>query len=135
MEEKIIDLNKFADGALLQKTTRELQKVIENIHDPNTNPTKARTVTITIALTADEEREYIDAEIGVTSKLVGHKSAKAKMIMGKQDGKVTARELVSGKKGQMFFDSQEGVVKTDIGESVEEAEKQEKPVVAFKGAN
>lgn len=133
--EKVINLNTFADGALLQKTTKELQKVFENIHDPNTNPTKTRSITITISLSADEKREYIDSEVSVTSKLVPHKPATAKMIMGKHDGKITARELVSGKKDQMFFDTSEGVVKTDIGEPVEKVEQDEKQqVVSFKGA-
>ncbi len=135
MEEQIINLNDFADGALAQKVNRELQRVIENINDPNTNPTKTRTVTIKLQLTADEEREYIDTAIDVSSSVVGHKPAKAKMMMGKQDGKVTARELVSGKKGQMFFDSSKGVVRTDVGETVEEVEAAEqKNVVGFKGA-
>lgn len=133
--EKIIDLNTFAEGALLQKTTKELQKVFENIHDPNTNPTKTRSITITISLSADEKREYIDSEVSVTSKLQPHKPATAKMIMGKHDGKVTARELVSGKKDQMFFDTADNVVKTDVGVPVEKAEQDEQQqVVSFKGA-
>lgn len=133
--EKVINLNTFAEGALLQKTTKELQKVFENIHDPNTNPTKTRSITITISLSADEKREYIDSEVSVTSKLQPHKPATAKMIMGKHDGKITARELVSGKKDQMFFDTDEGVVKTDVGVPVDKVEQDEKQqVVAFKGA-
>lgn len=133
--EKIIDLNTFAEGALLKKTTRELQKIFENIHDPNTNPTKTRSITITISLSADEKREYIDSEISVTSKTVPHKPATAKMIMGKHEGKVTARELVSGKKGQMFFDTTEGVVKTDAGVPVEKIDQDDqKQIVSFKGA-
>ena len=132
----IIDLNKFGNGALAQKVNHELQRIIENINDPNTNPTKARTLTIKLSLTADEEREYIETGIDVTSSLVGYKPAKAKMLMGKQDGKVTARELVSGKKDQLFYDTTDNVVKTDVGEPVEEVEAaQKKPVVAFKGAN
>ncbi|MEG0258443.1 MAG: hypothetical protein RR595_05645 [Lysinibacillus sp.] len=129
-----INLEKFADGALAEKVDRELQRVIENIYDPNTNPTKDRKITITLTLSADEKREYIDTGIDVKASLVGYKPASAKMIMGKQDGQVTARELVSGKKDQMFFDAADGVVKTDIGEPVSEVEEKNKPV-AFKGAN
>lgn len=134
--DKMIDLNKFADGALNQKVHRELQKVIDNIHDPNTNPTAKRSITIKIGFNADEEREYIDTEISVTSSLAGHKSAKTKMLTAKQDGKATARELVSGIKGQMFMDvAGDGQIKTDSGEPVEEEHENTKKVVSFKGAN
>lgn len=129
-----IDLNKFADGAIAQKVERELERVIANIHDPNTEPEKKRKITITLTLSADEKREYIDTEVEVKSSLVPSKSASAKMIMGKHDGKLTARELVSGKKNQMFFDPVDSVVKTDLGVPVEDVEEKNK-TVAFKGAN
>lgn len=131
MSQHSIDLNKFADGAVAQKVERELQNVINDIHDPNTDPEKARKITITLTLTGDEKREYIDTKVDVKASLVGHKPASTKMIMGKQDGKVTARELVSGKKDQMFFDTADNVVKTDIGEPVSEVENK---AVAFRGA-
>lgn len=130
-----IDLNKFADGAIATKVEREFEKVIANIHDPNTEPDKKRKITITLTLSADEKREYIDTEVEVKSTLVPQKTASAKMIMGKHEGKLTARELVSGKKGQMFFDATEGVVKTDIGDPVTEVVEEKNKAVAFKGAN
>lgn len=131
MSQQSINLNTFADGAIPQKVEHELQRVIENIHDPNTDPTKPRKITITLTLSSDDNREYIDTAVDVQATLSHRKPAKTKMIMGKHDGKVTARELVSGKKDQMFFDPLEGVVKTDIGEPVSEVENK---AVAFKGA-
>lgn len=133
MSQHSIDLNTFADGAVAQKVERELEKVIANIHDPNTEADKKRKITITLTLSSDDKREYIDTEVEVKSTLVPTKTASTKMIMGKQNGKLAARELVSGKKDQMFFDPTEGVVKTDVGETVTEDGKI-KPV-AFKGAN
>lgn len=130
MSQHSIDLNTFADGAVAQKVERELEKVIANIHDPNTEADKKRKITITLTLSSDDKREYIDTEVEVKSTLVATKTASAKMIIGKQDGKLAARELVSGKKDQMFFD--DGVVKTDIGEVV--AEDGQIKAVAFKGA-
>jgi len=133
MSQPSINLNTFADGAIATKVERELERVIANIHDPNTEAEKKRKITITLTLSADEKREYIDTEVEVKSTLVPSKSASAKMIMGKHEGKLTARELVSGKKDQMFFEAVDGVVKTDIGEPVEEDGKIK--AVAFKGAN
>lgn len=34
----IIDLNKLAEGAALEAVNREMQRVMENIADPNTDP-------------------------------------------------------------------------------------------------
>lgn len=38
--EYIINLNEFADGAALERFNREMKRVLENIADPNTDPTK-----------------------------------------------------------------------------------------------
>ena len=40
--ENIIDLNKFAGGALSEKVNTELEKILQNIQDPNTDPEKVR---------------------------------------------------------------------------------------------
>ena len=53
---QIIDLNTFASGALAEKVNIELQKVLENISDPNTDHKKARKVTVTMTLKANERR-------------------------------------------------------------------------------
>ena len=45
-----INLEKFADGALSVQVNKALHKVVENILDPNTDPTKARKITVTITM-------------------------------------------------------------------------------------
>jgi hypothetical protein len=48
-----IDLNTFANGALAERANEELQKILENIADPNTDAKKKRKLTLTITLSAD----------------------------------------------------------------------------------
>ena len=46
----MIDLSGLADGAVSERFQLELQRVLENIADPNTDPKKARTLTLTLTL-------------------------------------------------------------------------------------
>jgi hypothetical protein len=119
----IIDLNTFADGALVERTNVELQKILENIADPNTDPKKKRTLTITISLAADDNRDVVLTSVVAKSKLAPAKDIQAKLIMDlDNNGKVTGAELKSGVKGQMFMDVETGEVLDDTGSKVETIE-------------
>jgi len=47
MSSKLIN---FANGALAEQLENELDRVLENIYDPNTSPTAARKITLTVTL-------------------------------------------------------------------------------------
>ncbi|MGM7637548.1 replication terminator protein [Bacillus sp. Hm123] len=128
----MIDLNTFADGSLAQKFEKELQKVMDNIHDLNTSATAKRSITVKLGFKPDDKREMLNVEVNVTSTLTGHEPTTTKMLTAKQNGVAVAKELVSGAKGQMFMDVKDGQLKTDSGEPVEE-EQENTNVVAFKG--
>lgn len=57
-----VDLSKMAGGALQEKFNREITKVIENMQDPNTSYSTARSINIKITFKQGEEevevREY-----------------------------------------------------------------------------
>ena len=134
--DSIIDLNSFAEGALLQKVNKEAAKVMQNIHDPNTDFKTKRTLTITIDFSPNAKRQEADVDFRVTSKLAPEVGGSSKMVLGMVDGKVVGKELKSGIIDQLYFDGES--VKTDVGEDVEEAEKEEakknNSVVSFRGA-
>lgn len=44
------DLEKFAGGSFSAQVNRELEKVTNNIQDPNTDATAVRKITVTISL-------------------------------------------------------------------------------------
>ncbi|WP_235851595.1 replication terminator protein [Heyndrickxia camelliae] len=115
---KIIDLNTFADGALSERFNQELQKILENIADPNTDASKKRKLTVTVTLKADEKRDVVLSTVVAKSTLAPAKQIEAKLIMDLDNkGKVTGAELKSGLKGQTFID-EEGDVSDDQGNKI-----------------
>lgn len=135
-ENQIIDLNNFADGALLYRVNQEAQKVMENIHDPNTDEKKAREITIKLKFVPKKDRKGATTDILVTSKIQPAENPQTEMVIGFDEaGTLTGRELQSRIVNQTFFDSSDGQVKTDIGQSVEEAEQEEQTgVIQFRAS-
>ncbi|PKR85035.1 replication terminator protein [Heyndrickxia camelliae] len=114
----MIDLNTFADGALSERFNQELQKILENIADPNTDASKKRKLTVTVTLKADEKRDVVLSTVVAKSTLAPAKQIEAKLIMDLDNkGKVTGAELKSGLKGQTFID-EEGDVSDDQGNKI-----------------
>ena len=56
----------MARGAFEERVDYEMDKVIQNILDPNTKATAKRKITLTIELTPDDERRQI--QVSVTAK-------------------------------------------------------------------
>ncbi|MDZ5712265.1 replication terminator protein [Jeotgalibacillus haloalkalitolerans] len=126
-----IDFNSFADGAASEKINREIQRVLENIDDPNTDHKAKRTVTLTLTMTADEKRELVTTDVQVKSKLAPAKSVGSTLILGHDNGKVVGAELKSGAKGQTYW-NEDGELAEDTGEVIEDEEAGEEKVVDFR---
>ncbi|EJD8497290.1 hypothetical protein M2667_002530 [Staphylococcus pseudintermedius] len=104
----------------------ELEKVIENINDINTDPTKKRKITMTIDIKSDEYREIIFADVKVKSNLVSMDSTGIKLFnIVDENGERVVNELRSGAKGQAFIDD-DGSIKNDDGSDIEETSKTKK---------
>lgn len=58
----------MARGAFEERVDYEMDKVIQNILDPNTKATAKRKITLTIELTPDDERRTIG--VSVTAKSI-----------------------------------------------------------------
>ncbi|WP_243459503.1 replication terminator protein [Metabacillus bambusae] len=126
MEDKIIDLNSFADGAVSERFNLELQKVLENFADLNTDPKAKRQINLVVTLVGDEARDLILADVQAKTKLAPAKKLEAKIIMDYDEkGKVTGSELKSGIKGQTFIDVETGEIQEDNGSKVYSFRKQE----------
>ncbi|MBX9115942.1 hypothetical protein HCG83_06410 [Enterococcus casseliflavus] len=52
-----LDLSKIDGGAVQEKFAHEMEKALENILDRNTDPTKKRSVTITVDLIPNKDRQ------------------------------------------------------------------------------
>jgi len=102
----------------LERFHLELQKTLENIAGPNTDPTKVRKITLTAKLKADENRDVVNFEVESKAYLVSAKSLSTKIIIDRDnDGSVVGAELLSGEKGQTFLDV-DGIIKDDKGNVV-----------------
>ncbi|MBP1917211.1 hypothetical protein J2Z23_004196 [Lederbergia galactosidilyticus] len=119
MSKQIVDLNEFADGAVSERFNLELQRVLENIADLNTEPTTKRKISLEVTLTADEARDVILASVQAKTRLAPAKKLESKIIMDHdENGQVTGQELKSGIKGQTYADMETGEIKEDTGSKV-----------------
>lgn len=111
-------LDEFANGALTERFNMEAQRVLENIADPNTDPKKARTITVTVTLKADENRELAMVDISAKSSLAPAKGVQTKIIMDRDGkGNVIGAELKSGAVGQSYI-TEDGGIADDRGNKV-----------------
>lgn len=117
MVEKI-NLDTLAGGAVSERFNRELQLVLNNIADPNTDAKKKRKLTITVTFAPDEKRSLAGLSILAKKALVPAKEIETQLVIGQdRQGHVVAQELQSGIPGQTFID-QEGELATDTGEKI-----------------
>lgn len=102
--ENMINLEKFADGALSEKFNIAFQEVLENIADPNTKYKTKRKLIIDLTFETDEERELSIVGIQTKTKLAPAKAAATKIIIDR-DGKggVIASEYMSQIRGQQYL--------------------------------
>ncbi|GAB6713907.1 hypothetical protein [Streptococcus uberis] len=117
-----LDLSAIGEGGLQEKVDKELEKVFDNILDPNTDTKTARKITITLTMKPDDSRQTVATSMEVKSSLAPQTGVATTVLVGQKDGKVYANELKSSIPGQMYFD-EKGEVRTDIGQPVEELEK------------
>ncbi|KZE67040.1 replication terminator protein [Fictibacillus phosphorivorans] len=114
----MINLSSFAEGAVAERFNAELQKILENIADPNTDAAKVRKLTLTLSFKADEKRDIVVTSIQAKSALSPAKHIETKIVMDLDNrGNVTGAELKSGIKGQSYI-TEDGEVETDVGEKV-----------------
>ncbi|KAB2860022.1 MAG: replication terminator protein [Exiguobacterium chiriqhucha] len=117
---KHIDLNNFADGALLERVNMEIEKVLENIQDLNTDATKKRKVTITLDIEPNDRRELANVVSSVKSTLVPTTAVSASLMIGHDGRQVIGRELKSSMPGQYMVDVDSGEIVNDDGTKLEE---------------
>lgn len=117
---KHIDLNNFADGALLERVNMEIGKVLENIQDLNTDATKKRKVTITLDIEPSDRRELANVVSSVKSTLVPTTAVSASLMIGHDGRQAIGRELKSSMPGQYMVDVDSGEIVNDDGTKLEE---------------
>lgn len=102
--DNMINLEKFAGGALAEKFNMGLKEVLENIADPNTEAKKKRKLTVELTFNPDEERELSLVDILVKTKLEPPKAVATKILIDKDgQGGIIASEYNNQLRGQQYL--------------------------------
>lgn len=129
MTEKQIDLplSRLANGAIQEKLDGELEKIFNNIHDPNTKAEDKRSVTIKLEFVPDENRQTVKLNSNISIKLANVRDVAMTVLTGKNltNGKVEAKELKSTIPGQTYLDPDDLTQKTDVGEPIDVIEREQ----------
>lgn len=78
-----ISLDGFAGGALLERFRLAMVQIGRNIMDPNTDPEKARSITIKITLKPDKSRRSIKTSIATNISLAPPVADETTLLIGK----------------------------------------------------
>lgn len=111
MAKEIMTLATICDGAVQERVNRALQKISENILDPNTDPDKKRSLTLTLTFKpSGDDREDVTVDVAVGTKLAPETGLKTQLFLSKNlsNGMVSITEHAKGQiKGQLSFDDLE----------------------------
>lgn len=106
MDEENVTLETLGQGAALERFNLALQDALNNIQDVNTDPKKARTVTLKATLKPSADREVGTIIVDVVSKLAPIAPFDVRVFLGRdKDGKGYATEYHPQQAG-LFNDQQ-----------------------------
>jgi len=83
------NIETIGDGKAIQAVNYELERVIENCKDPNTEATGVRTVTLKIKVKPSQDRQRADVSIQATSQLAPDAPSTDQMVLAR-DGAYVA---------------------------------------------
>lgn len=105
---KHFNLEEFAGGKLSVQFNKALEKVTENIQDPNTDAQKVRKINVSISLRPNDERNFVSTTVETKLSLAPELGATTALSTGRdlRTGKVEAVEIFNHNQipGQMNVD-------------------------------
>jgi len=120
--ENTVRLGNIGGGIADELFDAEFSKVLRNVRDPNTNPTKARKITLTITLTPNKDRNGGHMSVDVSSKLAPVQPSDPVMIYlgkSKTDGRLVAVQHDLSQIGLFESTASPNVVAIDGGKAKE----------------
>lgn len=87
-----VSLETLGGGAAIERFNYELEKVLENIGDPNTKADAMREVTLKIRIKPNEDRSFCVVEIQVNGKLASIKPEHSSFHLTKRGNRMVATE-------------------------------------------
>lgn len=103
---KHIDLEQFAGGKLSVQLNKALEKITENVQDPNTDAQKVRKINVSISSRPNDERNFVATTVETKLSLAPELGATTALSMGRdlRTGEVEAVEIFNQIPGQMNVD-------------------------------
>lgn len=101
MEDNSMSLLEMAHGAILEKVDYETNRVMENIMDPNTDPSAKRKITLVLEFKPDANRQTIQVNAKATSSLAPTNPIALSLYTGIQGGRMVAVEMSNNIPGQI----------------------------------
>ena len=90
------------DVALTERFNYEMERVLNNVFDPNTNPKAKRQIQIVIDIVPNERRDAAEFKIDVKSKTAPPVAVAQTVFLAMDDcGNVTATEMTNQVPGQI----------------------------------
>ena len=120
-----VSLEQMVGGALQEQFTKAFDRVVANLHDPNTSFKEARKITIELKFTQNEARDDVSCAVSVKEKLAAQAPMQTAFMVGKnlKTGEMYAEEYGRHNhlKGQITVD--EMAVDPATGEVLDEQPK------------
>jgi hypothetical protein len=108
MARQIKQLDELMDGALTERFNREMDRVLQNVFDPNTDPEAKRQIQIIIEIAPNETRDAAKFKVDVKSETAPPVPMVQMCFLYQNDsGTVTAAEVTREVPGQMDMDGGE----------------------------
>ena len=103
---KHINLEQFAGGKLSVQLNKALEKITENVQDPNTDAQKVRKINESISFRPNDERNFVATTVETKLSLAPELGATTALSMGRdlRTGEVEAVEIFNQIPGQMNVD-------------------------------
>lgn len=107
-EDRRKSLLEMVGGAIQERVDYEVARVIDNILDANTDPTKKRKITLTIELKPSDDRQIITLEAAAKSALAPTKPVGTTLaITADRNGEMIIAEMTPQIPGQIDMDGRE----------------------------
>lgn len=111
-ELKQVTIETIGGGVIPELFERELEAVLENIDDPNTDPKQARKITIEITFSPHESREMTAVTVKCNSKTAGVKPHSTVLHLVRQNKRMIALAK-DPRQQEMFEKSAIHVIQTE----------------------
>lgn len=104
---QIKKLDELMDGALTERFNYEMERVLNNVFDPNTSPKAKRQIQIVIDIMPNERRDAAEFKVDVKSKTAPPVAVTQTVFLTMDDfGNVTATEMTNQVPGQINIDGE-----------------------------